>query len=203
MRSSRWSPFLQKSECGRHYPTSIGTIQQRIGCGKIVMPPKTLTKHEDQLCSTVTLKCCLKRTLRSLWASAVPCHQGCRSTASFSGAPQRPPTGHRLATRDKCSGAKNLGHVQAPSLYGTLPKGGNSQTASAVAIRSTHRPDAVLPAIRPRSKASLLLRSQGEGRRADNNSDRSRLAAYHGPDSSPRLRYISDQTGQCDRQGRL
>ena len=84
MRSSRWSPFLQKSECGRHYPTSIGTIQQRIGCGKIVMPPKTLTKHEDQLCSTVTLKCCLKRTLRSLWASAVPCHQGCRSTASFS-----------------------------------------------------------------------------------------------------------------------
>jgi hypothetical protein len=84
MRSSRWSPFLQKSECGRHYPTSIGTIQQRIGCGKIVMPPKTLTKHEDQLCSTGALKCCLKRTLRSLWASAVPCHQGCRATASFS-----------------------------------------------------------------------------------------------------------------------
>ena len=43
--------FPQKSECGRRYPTFIGTTQQRIGCGKIVMPPKTLTKHEDQLCS--------------------------------------------------------------------------------------------------------------------------------------------------------
>ena len=153
------------------------------------MPPKTLTKHEDQLCSTVTLKCCLKRTLRSLWASAVPCHQGCRSTASFSVLELLKgrrrviawPRATNAAERRILDMFKHLHCVVPFPKAATLRRRVLWRYAAHIDLTQFFQ-QSVLEA-----KHRFYFAHKGEGLRADDNSDRSRLAAYHGPDSSPRF----------------